>query len=299
MKKLILTTCTAIISLLSICQTENEITFAKDDYVLYSVKKGKVVEPSDIIKDMANYNVLFFGEEHNDSIGHRMQTLIFQLLAKEFGKRATLSMEMFDRDVQYIMDEYLQGRIKEYYFNKDSRQWQNYKDYKPMVELAKAGGLDVICANAPFRYVSIATKGGMEALMALSDRAKEAMAPLPYNMADGKYAEKLDALMSHNEGGPAYNMKPGQSLWDATMAYSIYQYIKKHPEAKVLHLNGRFHSDEHFGIVQRLAEFDSSIKPLVISLEGNAENYPKVNFKDYEHLGEYIIFTNPAIAKSY
>ena len=138
MKKLILTTCTAIISLLSICQTENEITFAKDDYVLYSVKKGKVVEPSDIIKDMANYNVLFFGEEHNDSIGHRMQTLIFQLLEKEFGKRATLSMEMFDRDVQYIMDEYLQGRIKEYYFNKDSRQWQNYKDYKPMVELAKA-----------------------------------------------------------------------------------------------------------------------------------------------------------------
>jgi uncharacterized iron-regulated protein len=38
----------------------------------------------------------------------------------------------------------------------DSRPWANYvRDYRPLVEYAKAQGLDVIAANAPRRYVSM------------------------------------------------------------------------------------------------------------------------------------------------
>lgn len=282
---------------------------SKDDYIIYSVKKGKIVKPKDIVREFEDYDVLFFGEEHDDSIGHRLERLLFELTHRKFGDVATLSLEMFDRDVQYIVDEYLQGKITERYFNKDSRQWKNYADYKPMVEYAKENKLHIICANAPFRYVRIAGRQGQEALMKLFDRAKEAMAPLPYKMASGDYAARLDTLMSHSvstdstgtskAAKPAYDMKPGQSLWDATMAYSVYEYKKARPDAKILHLNGRFHTAEYFGIIQRLAEFDSAIKPLVISLEGSDEHFPNVNFEDYKHLGHYIIFTNPAIAKTY
>lgn len=281
----------------------DKISFAKDDYILYSVKEEKEVKPSDIVKELDNYDVLFFGEEHNDSIGHRMQTMLFQLMYKSFGEKTALSMEMFDRDVQYIMDEYLQGIIKKSYFLKDSRKWTNYKDYEPMVEFAKEKGLSVVCANAPFRYVNVATKHGLEGLMKLSDHAKKAIAPLPYNMAAGKYADKLNALMGHDptdkNSKPAYDMIPGQSLWDATMAYSIYEFLKKNPDYKVLHLNGKFHTDEYFGIIQRLKEFNPDIKPLTISLEGNVETYPDINFEEYKHLADYIIVTNPAVPKSY
>lgn len=293
----------ALFTLNSIAYSVEEVKLSKNDYIIYSVKEGKVVKPKTIIKDFQDSDILFFGEEHNDSIGHRLQLQLFMEMYKAFGEKSVISMEMFDRDVQYIMDEYLAGITKKSYFLKDSRKWTNYSDYEPMIEFAKEKGLSVICANAPFRYVNVATKKGLEGLMKLSDFAKKAIAPLPYKLADGDYKAKLDALMGHDPNDPnskpAYDMIPGQSLWDATMAYSIYEMRQKRMDTKILHLNGRFHTDERFGIVQRLAEFDPEATSLVISLEGNVESYPEINYEDYAKNGDYIIFTNPAIAKSY
>lgn len=280
-----------------------EIAVSKGDFVIYSTKTGKKASVEDIIKDAANVDVVFFGEEHNDSIGHQLQNQILVELFKAYGESTALSMEMFDRDVQHIMDEYLTGLIKKSYFLKDSRKWSNYKDYEPMVEFAKERGLNVICANAPFRYVNVATSKGLDGLQKLSDLAKQAIAPLPYTLASGAYADKLNALMGHDpkdpNSKPAYDMIPGQSLWDATMAYSISQYLKKNSGAKILHLVGRFHVDQRFGIVQRLAEYMPEVKSLVISLDGHLEDFPKVNMDEYKELGDYVIFTNPEVAKSY
>jgi len=282
-------------------QQKNKIDLDKNDYIVYSVKKGKKVKLQEVIADFKKKDVLFFGEEHNDSIGHQLQLWLFTKMFKTFGDKAVISMEMFDRDVQYIMDEYLSGTIKKSYFLKDSRKWGNYSDYEPMVEFAKEKGLPVVCANAPFRYVNAVSKQGLEGLMKLSDWAKKAIAPLPYKLAEGKYADKLNALMGHDpenpDSSPSYI--PGQSLWDATMAYSVFQHKEKNKDAKILHLNGRFHTEERFGIIQRLAEFDANITSIVLTLEGNDENYPDIKFDDYKHLGDYIIFTNPKVKKSY
>jgi len=292
-------TCTIVFA-----QNRNEVKLSENDYIIYSVKKGKEINLKTIIKDFKSATVLFFGEEHNDSIGHQLQNLLFKMMFDKFGDKATVSMEMFDRDVQHIMDEYLNDIIKESYFNKDSRKWKNYKDYRPMVEYAKKNGLDVICANAPFRYVSVANSKGMEVLLSLSDAAKKAMTPLPYTYATGKYAEKLNALMDHSTNDstttkPTYKLIPGQSLWDATMAYSIFEYLKKNEKHKILHLNGRFHTEEFFGIVQRLEEFNPNISSLVITTVGDEDDYPKIDFEKYKHLGDYILFTNPKVPKSY
>lgn len=282
----------------SISETPVEVgnvVLEDSNYVIYSVKDKKVVSPQDIIDEMKKYDVLFYGESHNDSIAHKMQTLLFQLMFDTYGDKATVSMEMFDREVQYIMDEYLSGKIKKKYFLKDSRKWSNYKDYEPMVEYAKRKRLDVIAANAPFRYVSYANKGGMEGLQGLTDRAKTAMAPLPYNVASGAYKEKLEKMM----GGAYSNMITGQSLWDATMAYSVYEYNQNNPGSKILHLNGKFHTEEYFGIIQRLADYSEKVKPLVITGVAHDESFPNVKFEDYTHLGDYIIFTNSRLPRSY
>lgn len=274
---------------------------SEGDFIIWSTKEHKKVELKEIIKEAKNYHVVFFGEEHNDSIAHRLQHMLLMELHAKY-KDVALSMEQFDRDVQYILDEYLQGLIKQSYFEKDSRKWSNYKDYRPMVEFCKSNGLKVIAANAPFRYVNIVANQGLAQLMKLSPQAKEAMAPLPYDTATGDYHAKLMAMMSHDDGSGmkmTYNIIMGQSLWDATMAYSVYQHLKANPKSKVLHLNGRFHTDERYGIIMRLAGFDPKISSLVISNVGDAESYPDVKFADYEHLADYVIFTNPAVKKSY
>lgn len=117
-------------------------------YRIYSVKLEKEVKLNDIIDDMTNHDVLFYGEEHNDSVTHYLENKLVELLYQKFSSNMALSMEMFERDVQPVMNEYLTSDIREKNFKKDARTWSNYRDYRPMIEFCKSHKLDVICANA-------------------------------------------------------------------------------------------------------------------------------------------------------
>ncbi|MSP69568.1 MAG: hypothetical protein EXR20_04780 [Bacteroidetes bacterium] len=286
---------------------------SEKNYKIYSQKSGKEVTLNDIAEDMKNYDVLFFGEEHNDSVAHYLENKMFEILYLKFTNSITLSMEMFDRDVQLVMNEYLNGYIRTKNFNKDARVWNNYKDYKPMVEFAKNNKLDVICSNAPSRYTNLAGRKGQKALMELPEESKKYFAPLPYDTASGKYYEKLIQLTSHDTplttdtsvknmppmasmGG--FNLIVAQSLWDATMAYSISNYVKKNKGKKVFQVNGRFHSDEGFAIVSQLKKYSPKIKSLVIST-GEDDSFPNIDWNKHKHLGDYIIITDPSVPKTY
>lgn len=281
-------------------------------YKIYSVKEGKEVSLQDIVTDMQQYDVLFYGEEHNDSVTHYLESKIFELLYAAYGGDIALSLEMFDRDVQPVMNEYLQGSIREKHFTKDARVWSNYRDYKPMVEFAKLNQLDVICANAASRYTNLAGREGQKALMALPASSKKFMAPLPYDTASGAYYQKLVDLTNHDLGTttdttkkmpPAammggFNLIMGQSLWDATMAYSIAEYIKSNKGQKVFQINGRFHSDEKFAIVTQLKKYSPKTKCLVISAGPDA-SFPNIDWTKFTYLGDYIIITDPNVPKTF
>ncbi len=72
-------------------------------------------------------------------------------------------MEMFERDVQIVLDEYLKNYISESHFISSSRAWGNYKtDYRPLVEFAKQNKIDVVAANAPRRYVNMVSRLGKD-----------------------------------------------------------------------------------------------------------------------------------------
>jgi uncharacterized iron-regulated protein len=282
---------------------------SETNYRIYSVKSRKEVSISEIVEDAENYDVIFFGEEHNDSVAHYLQHSLLSTLHKKFASNLTLSLEMFDRDVQTIMNEYLLGLIRKRNFIKDARVWSNYKDYEPLVEFAKDNKLDVVCANAPGRYTNLAGREGQEALMRLSKEAKSYIAPLPYDTASGGYYDKLMALSGHSAspfdssakkmppmGG--FNLVLGQSLWDATMAYSISQYLKKNKGKKVLQVNGRFHSDEGFAIVTQLRKYCPKYRSLIIST-GSDDSFPAIEWGRFSHLGDYVIITDPAIPKTF
>ena len=285
--------------------TSAQITEAH--YRIYSVKLAKEVSINDIADDMKNADVLFYGEEHNDSVTHYLENKIFETLFQKYSNTMTLSMEMFERDVQPVMNEYLTTDIREKNFKKDARVWSNYKDYRPMVEFCKTNKLDVVCANAAGRYSNLAGRKGQKALMTLPEESKKYLAPLPYDTASGKYYEKLTGLFNDGNSkkkkqssgtGESFSLVMAQSLWDATMAFSIVEYLKAHSGKKVFQVNGRFHSDEHFAAAAQLIKYNPNIKCLVIS-SGSDDSFPKIDWKKHENLGDYIIITDPKVPKTY
>jgi uncharacterized iron-regulated protein len=304
---------TLILSLFTLFAFKSHNTqLTEAHYRIFSVKLGKEVPLSQVVEDMKNADVLIYGEEHNDSVSHYLQAQILTLLYNAFGKNTALSMEMFDRDVQPVMNEYLKGHIREKNFLKDARVWSNYKDYKPMVEFAKHNGFDVVCANAPSRYTNLAGRKGRNALLELPKSSRAFVAPLPYDTASGNYYNKLMGLMGHSPmpkndttkskapvmsmGG--FNLIHAQSLWDATMAYSIFEYLKANKGKKVFQINGRFHSDEGFAIVTQLKNYNKKIKPIVIS-SGTDDDFPNINWAKHKHLGDFIIITDPSVPRTY
>jgi len=294
-------------------------TLTTDNYKIVSSKTSKEVTLNDIVLDMKNYDVVFFGEEHNDSVAHFLQNELLKGLYAAYGENTTLTMEMFETDCQVVLDEYLQGHIRERNFLKEARTWSNYRNYKPMIEFAKEKKLSVIAGNAPARYANMAARKGRNSLMDLSSAAKTFLPPLPYDTASGTYYEKFTDLMSDGKNAgvtskdtakkaaPVSNnsMMPkyivhSQSLWDATMAYSISKVFTKNKNAKVIQLNGRFHSDEGLGTVIQLKKYNPSLRILVISCMSGGKNFPnKIDYNENKKLGDYVIYADPDVPKTY
>ncbi|RDC55682.1 hypothetical protein DU508_15540 [Pedobacter chinensis] len=290
MKYLLFTIC-AIFSINALAQD------VSPHYKIYDVKKQKKIVLDDIISDMRNADVLFFGEEHNDSIGHVLEATIFKKLNEKFPQKAALSLEMFHTDTQPVVDEYLADLISEKNFIKEGRAWSNYVDYKPLLEYAKANKLNVIAANAATRYSNAVTKGGLEILKNFPKSSLSILPPLPIDTATGRYDEKFtDLLGGHSMGG--MKVYQTQNFWDATMAWSIAKFAKANKGMKVLQLNGRFHSDEKLGTLAKLQKYAPNLKILNISAFSN-EDFENPDWEKFTNLGDYVIITDPKIKRSF
>ncbi|MFI5453503.1 ChaN family lipoprotein [Pedobacter sp. UC225_61] len=266
-------------------------------YKVYDVKKQKIVTLDDIVTDLGKANVLFFGEEHNDSTGHYLEATLFKKIADAYPGKATLTMEMFHTDVQPVINEYLKGIISEKNFIKEARAWNNYKDYKPMIELAKLNNLDVIGGNAAARYSNAVTRSGLEILNQLPESSKQFIAPLPIDTATGRYNDKfIETLGGHSMGG--MKVYQTQNFWDATMAWSIAKYAKSNANKKIFQVNGRFHSDEKLGTLAKLKKYAPKLKILNIS-SFSAEDFAQPDWSKYKDLGDYIIITDPTLKKTF
>ncbi|WP_410221129.1 ChaN family lipoprotein [Pedobacter sp.] len=269
----------------------------KKHYKIFDVKKKSLVTLDDIIRDMQQANVLFFGEEHNDSIGHYLEAEIFKGLAKAYPGKTALTMEMFHTDVQPVINEYLQNIISEKNFIKEARAWNNYKDYRIMVELAKQQNLIVIGGNAAARYSNAVTREGLSVLEKLPAASKSFLPKLPVDTATGRYYDKfMETLGGHGMG--SMKVYQTQNFWDATMAWSINNFYKGHKNFKIFQVNGRFHSDEKLGTYAQLIKINPKIKALNISSFA-ADDFENPNWEKYTALGDYIIVTDPKVKKTF
>lgn len=267
-------------------------------YKIYDTRTQQIISIDKIVADMATADVLFFGEEHNDSAGHYLENKIFRALHTQYASQLVLSLEMFETDNQLVLNEYLQSKIDEARFSKDARLWNNYRDYRPMIEYAKQNQLSVVAANPPRRYVNIVTRRGMKSLDSLSKEAKRFLPPLPYDTLSGRYRDKFLSLMKGAPESASKNIYYSQSLWDAGMAYSIYAFLKKNKGMKVFHCAGKFHTDEKLGTAAQLYLRNKKLKILNISCFSD-KRFTNPDWAEFSNLGDYIILTNPDLKRTY
>ncbi|WP_163387417.1 ChaN family lipoprotein, partial [Cyclobacterium jeungdonense] len=241
--------------------------------------------------------VILFGEEHNDSLAHALQSQLYKNLINQ-RRNVILSMEMFERDVQLVLDEYLAGLISESSLIKEGRTWTNYADYAPLVNLAKKNNRRVLAANVPGRYASMVSRKGIGTLKFLDKKASSYFTYFELPGENDRYHKKFNAAM----GGHGHSMGPSvfhaQLLRDATMAESIVNAWKKNRDSLILHLTGRFHTDEDLGTVSELKKRKKKLRILTISCFP-AMDFETPDWSAYENLADIIILTDPKSRKTY
>jgi uncharacterized iron-regulated protein len=268
----------------------------------------------DMVEAAAGVEAVLVGEEHTDRITHALQEEFLRRVFVAHGRgvrtptgaappghpRSTsgtserrpvvLSLEMAERDVQYVVDEYLADLITEDHFLKSVRPWPRYEtDYRPTLEFAKAHGLPVVAANAPRRYVERAGRLGRESLEALPETALAFLPPLPYPEPSPAYRAEWDELM-----GDAADHLPGspldaQTLWDAAMAHSIATTLETYDGALVVHLVGGFHVENGTGTPEALEWYRPGTRTLILA-HRPAED-PAVFDEERTGLGDFVILT--------
>jgi len=208
---------------------------------------------SAVIDGTAGKKIVYVGEYHDRFAHHNVQLQVIKSLHQKDPKLA-IGMEMFQRPFQKTLDDYLDGVIEEREFLKRSeyfKRWGfDYNLYKPILDFARVEKVPVVALNLTREIVEKVSKSGMDAL---SDEDRKTL-PQQMDFSDDDYRGRLKEVFNQHKNANDRSFDffyQAQILWDETMAESIDQYLKQHPDRRMVVLAGGGHIAFESGIPLR------------------------------------------------
>ena len=241
---------------------QSPVPAASSAYVpqrVYDTRRATFTDFEMMTADLARADVVLIGEQHDDPNTHRLELAVLEGLARR-NVTVTLSLEMFERDVQGSVGTYMSGSSAEDDFRKQSRPLPRYAtDYRPLVEFARARRWPIVAANVPRRIAADVAKVGKAALESLntSDRSLAAGdLQCPHDAYFDRFAEQMGGHQSSSSSADTTTERYywAQCVKDETMAESIasaFAKLEGRPGV-VVHVTGSFHSDYGEGTGERV-----------------------------------------------
>ena len=246
----------------------------------------------EVLKRVANANAVFVGETHDDASAHRVEhALVNAFLAAH--PKAAVSLEMLERNEQDAVNLFLShsSTLEVFVATTKSRDWAGENTwipwYQPMIDSARISGAQVIAANAPRKYVSIALREGYEPLRALPaderllfeideeitrdgdwNRLRDLMVEMHKERAEKDRAEKGETGPLEPSDQDVDCAHRSQRVWDRTMGMSAANTFAQ--KTAVIHVAGGFHLEQRLGTVAQFSRVCPDAKILVISLQPSA-----------------------------
>ena len=269
----------------------------KPAYKLFD-SAGKEAAYAQLIKEASQADIVFYGELHNDPLSHWLEIEITKDLHAVVGDNLILGAEMFERDDQLLINEYLDNMYESDKFEPEAKLWKNYKtDYKPLLEFARENSLMFVASNIPRRYASMVNKSGFEILDSLSYEAKQYIAPLPplYDPELKGYKDMLNMGGRNNMAHVNENLPKAQAIKDATMAHSILEYWEE--DKTFIHYNGSYHSRNFEGILWYLLQAEPDLN--IVTVETVIQEDISELEEDNKGIASYVVAVPGSMTKTY
>ncbi|MBF9236734.1 ChaN family lipoprotein [Hymenobacter sp. BT683] len=262
---------------------------------------GQPADYDQMLTDLAQADVVLFGEQHNDVMAHWLELQVAKDLQKlKKPGQLVLGMEMFERDVQPLVSQYATGALADTAFERQARPWPNYDtDYRPLLLFARENKISVIGTNAPRPFAQAVARGSLKALDKLPATDRALLAPLPlkvdYDLPGYKNMAAMFGGDSKTHGGGAQNIIQAQALKDATMAHFIR--TSRQEGQTLLHFNGSYHSDHHDGIGAYLRQYAPKLRVRTLSVVSQ-EQLQQLD-KEQVNIADFVVVVPADMIKSY
>ena len=127
------------------------------------------------------------------------------------------------------------------------------------------------------------------------DHGKMNHSKMNHDTPDESSDHAAPAAQPQHGGG---SMLDAQSLWDATMAWSIADHMTRRPGAKVAHFVGGFHVEAGTGTPEHLSQYRPGTRMLIISVQSVDD--PTI-FDPDEHtgLGDFVVLGDASLPRTY
>lgn len=199
--------------------------------------------------------IVYVGETHDNPASHRLELQVLQALADRYPGQVALGMEMFVRSQQPALDRWVDGKLDEKAFLKQSRWFDiwnmDFAYYRDLLNFARSRHIPVIALDAEKGLVRAVRSQALEQL----SPAERAQLP-ELDLTDPYERALVKAVFGgHTHGAMSIDgFIRAQTLRDETMAETAARYLAS-PAGEGKHLlviAGGDHVSNGFGIPRRV-----------------------------------------------
>ncbi len=230
--------------------------------------ENKTLPEKKLLKKISSQRVILLGEHHNNAAHHRWHLQTIKSLYAS-NNNIALGFEMFPRRLQPVLDEWIQGELKQNEFI-EKLSWDDYwffdiSLYMPIFEFARQNKIPMHALNVERSLMENVRKLGWKAIPenereGLTDPAVPgrdyltilAASYLRHNPVTPHKAG-TESYDSSKDGEKFFLFVQGQLLWDRAMAEGIATAVSHSEETLFIGMMGSWHIINRLGVPHQLS----------------------------------------------
>lgn len=238
---------------------------------ILSTQTRRAVTFEEMLADLAQVQVVFVGERHDNAAHHEIQArLVNALHAKH--PNLSVGMEMFDHRYDPVLAQWTAGELDREAFIQKTH-WYVFRAgwgfdfdlYAPIFETVQANNIRLVGLNVPGWIPSKISKSGLANLLP-DERRLVAESVDTENAEHRAYVEGVFSANPHHQAASFDFFYEAQCAWEDTMAASIVRKLGAGPMVVMI---GNGHIIRKFGVPDRVhARNQASLRTVYLATVG-------------------------------
>lgn len=234
--------------LLTACKTATDAQSVR----LFDLERQDVVSDAMATERLLAARIVLVGEHHNNPDHHQAQLKVIRTLHNA-GRKVAVGLEMFRRNSQDALDQWVAGQISETQFKPIYLDNWNFDWglYRPIFNYARENRIPMVGLNVSRKITSQVAHKGFESL---NEAQRGALEGITCNVTPEYRAFISRAYGAHAHGNMDFNrFCEAQLVWDTAMAVYAIDFLESAPDTVMVILAGSGHARK-LGIPTQLAE---------------------------------------------